>query len=313
MSATLTKIVQITLICMGLAACAPRWEPPPGYRGGLLLGQGVPETVQVRRGDSVYLIARRYNVPMKSIIERNGLQPPYILYPGQVLMLEPPRLYTVRRGDSLYAISRQYGVDMRALAQKNGLAPPYTIFPGQQLALPGSSTVIASSRAPSTVPPSSSPQPRRGPSTTAPVASRPPPVAPPAPPARAGSRFVWPVQGRVLARFGPSGQGLHNDGINISAERGAPVRAAENGVVAYSGNELQGFGNLLLVKHADGWMTAYAHNDELLVKRGDRVDRGQVISRAGSTGNVRTPQLHFELRRGTKAVDPLKYLEAVRS
>jgi len=145
------------------------------------------------------------------------------------------------------------------------------------------------------------------------VASLPPPVAPPAPPARAGSRFVWPLEGRLLSTFGPSGQGLHNDGINIETERGTPVRAAENGVVAYSGNELQGFGNLLLVKHADGWMTAYAHNDELLVKRGDTVGRGQVISRAGSSGNVRSPQLHFELRRGTKAVDPLQHLSALRS
>ncbi|MEQ8736555.1 MAG: M23 family metallopeptidase [Rhodospirillaceae bacterium] len=309
----LFRITQIALIFLGLVACAPSWTPPPGYRGGLLLGQGVPETVTVQRGDSVYLIARRFNVPMKSIIERNGLQPPYVLYPGQVLKLDQPRLHTVRQGDNLYGISRQYGVDMRALAQKNGLVSPYTIYPGQQLAMPGSSTVIASSASMPTSSSGSSDQSRRGPSSPAPVASAPPPVAPPAPPVRAGSRFVWPLEGRLLSKFGPSGQGLHNDGINIETERGAPVRAAENGVVAYSGNELQGFGNLLLLKHADGWMTAYAHNDELLVRRGDTVGRGQVISRAGSSGNVRSPQLHFELRRGTKAVNPLEYLSTFGS
>jgi murein DD-endopeptidase MepM/ murein hydrolase activator NlpD len=112
----------------------------------------------------------------------------------------------------------------------------------------------------------------------------------------------------VLSGFGPMGKGLHNDGINLAAPRGAPVRAAENGVVAYSGNELRGFGNLVLVKHSGGLMTAYAHNGNLLVSRGDRVERGQTIARVGSTGNVATPQLHFEIRRGRRAVDPMRYL-----
>lgn len=279
------------------------------------MGADAPRTVTVKSGDSVYLIARRYNVPMKAIIQTNKLEPPYVLYPGQVLTLTPPQAYTVARGDSLYAISRKFGVDMRALAQKNALQPPYTIFPGQKLLVPLAYATASSgaATAPSTTSSSTSSQPQRGPSSTRPVASAPPPVAPPAPPARAGSRFVWPAEGKILTKFGPSGKGLHNDGINIGVARGASVRAAENGVVAYSGNELQGFGNLLLVKHADGWMSAYAHNDELLVKRGEQVKRGQVISRAGTSGNVRSPQVHFELRRGTKAVDPLKYLAAQRS
>ena len=293
-----------------LSACAPKWDPPPGYRGGFLAsGAQTPRTVTVQKGDSVYLIARRHNVPMKAIIETNGLKAPYILLPGQVLRLNPPLVYVVRRGDSLYAISRRHGVDMRALAQANAIAPPYTIFPGQQLAVPDFYTSVASVAKP--------PEPelrspattrRSAPSRANPVVSAPPPIAPPSPPARAGSRFVWPVDGRVISRFGTTGKGLHNDGINISVKRGASVKAVENGVVAYSGNELQGFGNLLLIKHADGWMSAYAHNDQLLVKRGEQVNRGQVISRAGASGSVKDPQLHFELRRGTKAVDPLEYL-----
>ena len=97
---------------------------------------------------------------------------------------------------------------------------------------------------------------------------------------------------------------------NIAAARGAPVRAAENGVVAYAGNELRGFGNLLLIKHADGWTSAYAHNEELLVRRGDRVSRGQVIAKVGSTGNVTSPQLHFEIRDGKKALDPVVLLDS---
>lgn len=113
-----------------------------------------------------------------------------------------------------------------------------------------------------------------------------------------------PVNGRVISGFGPKGGGLHNDGLNIAAPRGTPVLAAENGIVVYAGSELRGFGNLLLVNHADGWMTAYAHNEALLVKRGDIVRRGQAIARVGSTGSVDTPQLHFEVRRNSRPVDP---------
>ncbi len=314
------KTIVFALVGILLVGCAPRWEPPPNYRGGFLIGERPPpRTVTVRRGDSVYLIARRHNVPMKTIIQTNRLSPPYILQPGQVLRLAAPQTYMVSGGDTLYAISRRYGVDMRALAQANGIEPPYTIFPGQRLAVPESYTFASWPSQPGreTGPARTlsthetqarRPSPRSGPSSVRPATSTPPPVAPPPPPSRAGSRFIWPVDGQVVANFGPAGKGLHNDGINIAVDRGATVRAAENGVVAYSGNELQGFGNLLLIKHADGWMSAYAHNDRLLVKRGDRVERGQEISLAGQTGSVRSPQLHFELRRGTRAVDPLDHL-----
>jgi murein DD-endopeptidase MepM/ murein hydrolase activator NlpD len=121
--------------------------------------------------------------------------------------------------------------------------------------------------------------------------------------------FQWPVQGHIVSDFGPKPGGLHNDGINIAAARGTPVQAAENGVVVYAGNELRGFGNLLLVRHADGWVTAYGHCDQLLVRRGQQVRRGQTIAKVGSTGNVRSPQLHFEVRRGTRPVNPNEFLE----
>jgi murein DD-endopeptidase MepM/ murein hydrolase activator NlpD len=123
--------------------------------------------------------------------------------------------------------------------------------------------------------------------------------------------FMWPLRGKVISNFGPKTKGLHNDGINIAAPRGAPVRAAEGGVVAYAGNELRGFGNLLLLKHKNGWVTAYAHNDKLLVNRGDTVGKGQIIARVGSTGAVASPQLHFEIRRGKRAIDPKKHLKVI--
>ncbi|MEI9987059.1 MAG: M23 family metallopeptidase [Aliidongia sp.] len=122
--------------------------------------------------------------------------------------------------------------------------------------------------------------------------------------------FLWPVRGHLLSVFGTAAGGTHNDGINIAAPAGTTVSAAEGGVVAYAGNELRGFGNLLLIKHADGWVTAYAHNDVLLVKKGQKVRRGEPIARVGSSGGVTQAQLHFELRRGTKAIDPLDHLPA---
>lgn len=135
-----------------------------------------------------------------------------------------------------------------------------------------------------------------------------PPQRPAVPASTSGAQFTWPVNGAILARFGAAGKGLHNDGINIAAPAGTQVRAAGNGVVAYAGNELKGFGNLLLIKHADGWTTAYAHNDKLLVAKGDTVVQGQVIAVVGRTGNVDRPQLHFEVRKGTQAMDPMAYL-----
>ncbi|HEY0418989.1 MAG TPA: M23 family metallopeptidase, partial [Acetobacteraceae bacterium] len=156
-------------------------------------------------------------------------------------------------------------------------------------------------------PPPAAPSPAAQPAAPPAVAAA--PQAPVEPPARGGGRFQWPTSGPIVSDFGPKPDGLHNDGINIGAEKGAPVIAAENGVVAYSGNELRGYGNLLLVRHADGWVTAYAHLDQMLVERGARVKRGEKIGTVGQSGGVTAPQLHFEVRKGSRAVDPRDFLE----
>lgn len=147
--------------------------------------------------------------------------------------------------------------------------------------------------------------------TTAPVATAKPveaaPVAKAGPASAAG--FSWPVQGKVILKYGATSDGLRNDGINIAAPAGAPVIAAADGTVAYAGNQLRGFGNLVLIRHANGLITAYAHNQSLLVQKGDKVKRGTTIARVGSTGNVAKPQLHFEIRKGEDPVDPMKYLD----
>lgn len=128
------------------------------------------------------------------------------------------------------------------------------------------------------------------------------------PPARSGANFRRPAHGLIVSRFGPQSDGRRNDGINISVPHGTPVKAAENGVVVYAGDELTGLGKLVLVRHADGWVSAYGHNDRILVKRCDTVKRGQEIARAGVTGNVNKPQIHFELRKNARPVDPEQHI-----
>ena len=290
-----------------------------------------------RRGETVYGIAQRYDVSTRALIERNNLRPPYRLAAGTRLQLPAAQVHMVRRGETLYAISRRYGVDTASLARANRLRAPYTLQVGQRLALPfGSRPGTGAAPAPATqvarAPPPRGQLPKKSlsPGSNTPSSStsgsgtssagaptvsgvprpRPEPVfraSAPVPKRDAGG-FLWPVDGRLLSSYGAKSAGLHNDGLNIAAPMGAPVRAADNGVVAYAGNQIRGFGNMLLIKHSGGLITAYAHADKLLVARGDVVSRGQVVARVGKSGGVNAPQLHFEVRKGSQAVDPRKFL-----
>ena len=274
-----------------------------------------PEYVTVKKGDTVYSLSRTHEVPIRAMIEVNNLSAPFLLTPGQRLKLPKPAVHVVRKGDTIYSISRRYNVDMSQLAKHNKIKAPYAIYEGQFLRMPG--TIVAEPPVQQTV--WLNPTKKTTEKTTKTVAkSRPRKTKPasrkkavrlPVPPSRSRGKFAWPVLGRVMTKFGSAGAGRHNDGINISAQEGVSVRAAENGVVAYAGNELKGFGNLLLIKHSDGWITAYAHNREILVARGQTVKRGQPVAKVGKTGSAKEPQLHFEIRKGTKAVDPLAYME----
>ena len=296
-----------------LSACGwAEWPPPedgprssnrPQTSGASSTSFVNANAVIVGKGDTLYGLSKRHRISARAIIDANNLHAPYVLLPGQRLILPRGREYVVKKGDYLSGIAQKYNADMYSIARLNNLKPPYTIYVGQHLTLPN-----AGRTQPVEVPVAEAPPPKRS-SITARSPARPKTVPPP--PVQSGEGFLWPVRGKLLSSYGGKSQGLKNDGINIAAPRGAPVVAAENGVVAYAGNELRGFGNLLLLKHSGGWITAYAHNETLLVKRGDKIDKGQTIAKVGSSGSVQKPQLHFELRKGKKAMDPIKYLPKV--
>jgi len=258
----------------------------------------------VAKGDNLSVIARKTGVPFGTLARMNGLAAPYVLQPGQKLLLPA----------SAGAVATTAPAVVASAAPA---APPPGVKPAAPPPLPPSGVTsaplpppapagVAAPSVPVPVPAAPIPPPPNvAPPISAPTQTAAAPPAPlPEPPAKSGHGFIWPLKGEVILEYGTTGHGQHNDGINIAAARGTPVMAAESGVVAYAGNELRGFGNLLLIKHEGGWMTAYAHNDTLLVKRGDVVKRGQKIAKVGDSGGVSQPQLHFEVRQGTRAVDP---------
>ena len=238
----------------------------------------------------------------------------------------------VARGDTLYSLSRKYSVPVNDLAVMNNLTPPFNLSVGQKIRVPNLARVsveqvrtddvkVAVKSTNATV--QTQPQQKRDAKTIAekvgaekkvvatPVKkiSSDPTKKLPKINARSSSKFSWPVRGKILSNYGAKSSGLFNDGINIGAARGTAVKAAENGVVAYAGNEVKGMGNLIIIQHEDGWMTVYAHMDSMVVRRGARVSVGQQIGTVGKTGKVDSPQLHFEIRKGTKAYNPTQYLK----
>lgn len=304
------RLAALALCFLVLSACsgggAPPRAPAPVYHYGDVGGAGVTGIHTVRPGDTVWSISQRYRLSMRDVIARNDLAAPFVLHPGDRVALPPPREYTVRAGDTLYRVGQITGVEQSAIARLNGLPAPYRIAPGDVLRLPS----ITGDNAPVAPVQSASAGPEEPQiSADSPPQARAPAPSSTQPPPRSGSgRFARPARGRIISAFGPKRGGLHNDGVNIAAPRGTPVVAAENGVVAYSGSELKGFGNLVLLRHEGGWVTAYAHLDSASIAEGQRVARGAQLGTVGSTGGVSEPQLHFEIRRGTKALDPAKHM-----
>lgn len=302
MRPTLRTILLGLSVAAAVSACAaPLRAPAPIERGAsarTTSGQAsCGRSVTVQSGDTLYAIAQRCGVSLADLASENGLREPYTLQRGQTVRLPGPSVYTVRRGDNLYRIALTHGMSTQELAQLNGLRQPYTIYPGQELSVRGPARTVVAQAQPSISGGASaqpSPPPRRA-----------------SPPPRASTAnapsFQWPLQGQVITPYGGA-EGARIDGIRIAARLGDPVRAAADGEVVYAGNELQGYGELVLIRHENNWVTAYGLNSILRVNVGDRVAAGQHIADAGASGSETRTALHFEVRRGVSPVDPMQVL-----
>jgi len=306
------------LLALLLAGCAASRDAVPWREAHREAARDIdagPGRHLVMPGDTVRSIARRYGLDWREIVRLNRLEPPYTIYVGQVLRLVPEvpsggRIHRVGRGETLSHIALRYGISIQALLAANPGIEPGRLQVGQAVLVPPAPSAGSSRLA--VVSPS--PRPEAGPAASHPAPEeraareRARQAALATPPPLSGQGFAWPVQGQVIARFGRRADGWKNDGINIAAPAGAPVHAAENGIVVYAGEDIPAFGRMVILRHADGWLTTYAHNAELLVQVGDVVRRGQTIAKVGRTGSVDRPQLHFQLRQGRKPVDPLAHL-----
>lgn len=233
-------------------------------------------------------------------------------------------VHVVNHGDTLMGIARRNHISVGELARANGLEASAQLRVGMKLNVPVKASAavapvaqpLVAQAAPISAPPVtrlaavSDPQQKVRLAQTTSVEEASAADAPVKAAEATGAlpTFRWPVRGKVITSYGAKTNGKSNDGINLAVPEGTPVKAAEDGVVAYSGNELKGYGNLVLVRHSNGYVTAYAHASEILVKRGDTIKRGQIIAKSGQSGEVSSPQLHFEIRKGSSPVDPLQFL-----
>ncbi len=282
------------------------------------------EFLYVKRGDTLYSLSKKNDLSMRAVIKENNLKQPYTLKVGQRLKIPQPKMHTVQKGDTLYNVSKRYQMSVHELSKMNELEAPYTIHLGQRLKIRDVDDVLTASNQAKTGKVSASRarvlakekslnnqkeaplQVKNTPQSRSKGVARP---SAKIPYWQRRKKFAWPVKGPVVSKFGLNSQGQQNDGINIKAKSGTYVKAADEGVIGYASNGLKGYGNLILIRHKSGWLTAYAHNQKLLVKKGQKVKKGQNIALVGATGNVQTPQLHFEIRYKTKVVNPQNYLK----
>ncbi len=270
-------------------------------------------THEVKPGDSLYAIARKHHVKLDELQRANNISDPRKVKPGVVLKV-PGGVPTA--GGAVTVLKPEPAearkAPERALEKSDDASSPRPTIINR--GNDGSREPAAAGEKTSDVRPldgtrrvaALSPTSTR---TDAPVASKGPDSVHVVPAAKAIGKLRWPVKGKVVVNFGPRPDGSHNDGINLSVPAGTEVHAAEAGEVVYAGNELKSYGNLVLIRHNNGWVTAYGHNDAVLVTRGDKVKRGQPIAKVGKSGSVDQPQLHFEIREDSKPIDPLPHLE----
>jgi murein DD-endopeptidase MepM/ murein hydrolase activator NlpD len=325
----------------------------------------------VQKGDTLYSISKKNDVPLRDLIESNNLEPPYALKAGSALKVSSPNYHESREGDTLYSISRMYDMKVNDVIALNNLKFPYSIYPGDKVKVTkkaGENKNIEIKKGDKNIQIASESKPKNEKSSFKPSEEKAKEISEKnhskeiekygfkpsevrameinnknnATNSKTAqniinptkneivetklsinkpidkdsikkitnktNRFSWPVRGEVISKFGPKSAGLYNDGINIKASEGQAVGASEDGIVAYVGNELKGYGNLVIIKHSGGWISAYAHLKNSLVERGQKINKGQKIGNVGNSGKVKFPQLYFGLRKGRDAVNPESYL-----
>lgn len=297
----------------------------------IMKANGLPTPRAIQPGQSLF-IPRPQPRPAQTVAAA-----PAMHAASPVLSATAPAMHYVNPGETLSSIARKNHITAAKLAKANNLAPNAQLKIGMKLIVPDARVAAVTSAQQATVQPLAPPaavaapplRPQQVAAVTTigrPIAQGPTPgvvketahVATETKEIEESTRsadatsglptFRWPVRGRVIAGYGAKTSGKQNDGINVAVPEGTPVKAADDGVVTYAGNELKGYGNLVLIKHSNGFVTAYAHTSELLVKRGDTIKRGQIIAKSGQTGEVQSPQLHFEIRKGSTPVDPTQFL-----
>ena len=297
--------------------------------------------ITVAEGMSLYDIAKANKITVKQLADANGLQAPYTVSPGTELVVpgtsKPvlPKVaalkvaapaaapapaiedtadaapvgsgkeHVVAKGDTLFSLGRKLKIPVKG--ETIAKASPKDAGKVDLAETPAKNLKTTKAAAPKEVADSAVPEePAAEPKQTAETKQAPAAATP----SDAQLALRWPVRGRVISAYGSKPNGMKNEGINIMAPQGTKIQAADAGVVAYAGNELKGYGNLVLIRHAGGYVTAYAHAASLLVKKGDNVKRGDVIATVGQTGAVQSPQLHFEVRKGATAMDPSTFLHS---
>jgi murein DD-endopeptidase MepM/ murein hydrolase activator NlpD len=314
--------------------------PPPPLKRPLVQPKPQPPAWQVRKvepsavdvpasiyvvkpGDSLRRVTELTGAGSEAIARANAIEPPFRIVVGQKLKIPAGRYHRVGKGETGIAISRAYGVEWQHIAALNQLIEPYILREGQRLLVPSKvevSKMTSDQRAAAfrldiedlitgSEPALASNAPAKP--TVTPVVTptrQLPPTVPVIEPSIFAGRFDWPVRGPILRSFGKYSEGQQNNGINIGTPRGSPVVATADGVVAYVGSDIPAFGTLILLRHGDGWISAYGYADSLAVTRGQKVKRGQTIARSGASPYTGEPQLHFEIRNGRKPVNPMSYL-----
>jgi murein DD-endopeptidase MepM/ murein hydrolase activator NlpD len=260
--------------------------------GGWTAQGGTPVTVGP--GENLNIIANRYGVPAAAVLSANGLSKASQVTPGRRVIIpvydaaavqNPARARSASRNESTARLDAPKSVPARRASGRDSAAPAKAARAETQ--------PVQKQAAQAPTPPSREAALRKDPDETASIGNA------------GDTDFRWPVRGRIISAFGGASG---NEGINIAVPEGTLVKAAEAGTVAYAGNEVKGYGNLILIRHDNGYVSAYAHNGDITVKRGEKVKRGQVIAKSGQSGNVTSPQLHFEIRKGSTPVDPMPHL-----